>query len=240
MPAPGARVDGSYVFMTFLAFFIAMLVLDGASQLGDWHLTTMAVFYALASLLGFSWVMLVYSTGRSVVEEVRPVDALQAAAQCFVGIVLATAAVALISGQLGPAVGVIMPRYEAWPGRSLLASQARQLGIDPNLLLAVYLQLMVPTAEESMFRIVFLNSPIPALMDGRAVREGRLPLRAILVQAVLFGLYHTWAYRWSLWQIWSAMLVGALLGWLYWRTGRESAPVWGHMLYNIAVLILRW
>ncbi|HIX90990.1 MAG TPA: CPBP family intramembrane metalloprotease [Candidatus Agathobaculum pullicola] len=74
-----------------------------------------------------------------------------------------------------------------------------------------------PLCEELLFR---------GLMAGRLARYGQKP--AALVSALLFGLYHA-----NLSQFFYAFLLGLLLAYAYFYTGKLKTAVVLHMLFNL-------
>ena len=92
-----------------------------------------------------------------------------------------------------------------------------QVGTARPWLLAVYLLLLAPLFEELIFRKLLIDRLLPHGEWG-----------AVLVSALLFALFHG-----NLYQFFGAVLVGALLSFLYLRTGRVGLGILLHSLFNL-------
>lgn len=136
----------------------------------------------------------------------------------LMGLVIGTAGLVII-GFIGALIGQfqIMGVLEA------------QYPISPALLL--YLMLVIPnaTAEESFFRITLINTLKPIMGTKWA----------ILTQAVIFGVFHYYAYGMSITGIFTATIAGIFLGAVYVKYKSEFAIVGSHIIYNVICTLLR-
>ena len=240
LEGPGGRVDTGYVVWTFIATMLALMVYLAAGELGDVWLSRLAVFYLFMLCLGASWCLGAVLLRSWKAFEVVPLEeAWRGTLTALAGLLVITLVFTFLGRAFVPAMGTIVPMYAAWPAGSWLARQARALGVDPNLLFGTYVQLVVAPAEESFFRVVALNLLAPAL-DKEELRAGRLPWRSVGVAGFAFGLFHFWAYRGTWWMLAGAVASGLLLGYLYWRTGRESAVTGAHFCFNMLSMALTY
>jgi hypothetical protein len=114
---------------------------------------------------------------------------------------------------------VILP-----PLRELAAGEASLLAIHAPWQAALVFGAVAVTpavCEEALFRGWLLGT----------LRRKLAPVPAILVQAVLFALFHM-----SPLSIVALAFVGIYLGWLFERTGTLYAPMAAHCLYNATII----
>jgi len=102
------------------------------------------------------------------------------------------------------------------------------LGISPALLVTVLIQLAGPTAEESFYR-VFLPTLLTPVMGQ--------PL-AFIAQGIAFGVIHWFAYFGNIVGLASASAAGIWLGYIYMKSGNETAIALAHMTYNLSIILL--
>lgn len=100
------------------------------------------------------------------------------------------------------------------------------IGMCRHPLGIVAIALMAPVAEEILFRWGVM---------GHILRKGCNPQTAIVVSSVLFGLAHL-----NPAQIFFGIIVGILLGLLYWKSNNILYPIILHILNNSIACILVW
>ena len=100
------------------------------------------------------------------------------------------------------------------------------LAIPPQTVLQAMMVIPNATAEESFFRIGLYHM-LKAVMPKHW---------AILTQAILFGIFHYYAYAMNVAGIITAAAAGTLLGIIYDATGSEFALTFAHTIYNIVAL----
>ncbi len=91
-------------------------------------------------------------------------------------------------------------------------------GMSRTLIGAFTISLLAPLLEEVMFR---------GAIQGYMLRRLRSPWLAIAVSALVFGLFHMNPV-----QVVYATLLGAIFGWMYYRTGSLMSVIAGHVLNN--------
>lgn len=89
----------------------------------------------------------------------------------------------------------------------------------------VAVALLAPLAEE----VVFRGAALRLMLRSDRVR----PWAAIIISALLFGLAHA-----NPAQLPHAILIGILLGWIYWRTGSIVPTVLYHWVNNSVAFLL--
>ena len=77
---------------------------------------------------------------------------------------------------------------------------------------------MAPVVEEFLFR---------GAIEGHLLRQGKKPWAAIFISALVFGLIHI-----NPAQVPFAFAIGAVFGWLYYRTGSVVPGIIGHFINN--------
>ncbi|MBI5367607.1 MAG: CPBP family intramembrane metalloprotease [Planctomycetes bacterium] len=114
------------------------------------------------------------------------------------------------------------------PPESLVKAMEKSLALGgeaPLWVLWLVVGLTPGLCEEALFRGLLLSG---------FRRLGKWP--AILVTAGCFAVYHTSVYR-----LLPTFVLGALLGWLVWRTGSLACSVLAHALNNALIATLvRW
>ena len=78
--------------------------------------------------------------------------------------------------------------------------------------------IMAPLVEELLFR---------GAIEGHLLRQGKKPWVAILISSLIFGLIHI-----NPAQVPFAFAIGAVFGWLYYRTGSMVPGIIGHFINN--------
>ncbi|MBR3915812.1 MAG: CPBP family intramembrane metalloprotease [Bacteroidaceae bacterium] len=110
-----------------------------------------------------------------------------------------------------------------FPLDDLLANEFQ--GLSHSLLGAFTISVLAPLLEEVMFR---------GAIQGYMMRTFRSPWLAIVVAALVFGIFHMNPI-----QIVYASLLGFVFGWIYYRTGSLMSVIVGHVLNNsIATLTM--
>ena len=110
-----------------------------------------------------------------------------------------------------------------FPLDDLLANEFQ--GLSRSLLGAFTISVLAPLLEEVMFR---------GAIQGYMMRTFRSPWLAIVVAALVFGIFHMNPI-----QIVYASLLGFVFGWIYYRTGSLMSVIVGHVLNNsIATLTM--
>ena len=90
-------------------------------------------------------------------------------------------------------------------------------GLTHNVVGVITISLLAPLLEEVLFR---------GAIQGYLMRRYK-PWVAILVAALVFGVFH-----WNPVQVLYATLLGAVFGWIYYRTGSLLSVIVGHVLNN--------
>ena len=90
-------------------------------------------------------------------------------------------------------------------------------GLTHNVVGVITISLLAPLLEEVLFR---------GAIQGYLMRRYK-PWVAIFVAALVFGVFH-----WNPVQVLYATLLGAVFGWIYYRTGSLLSVIVGHVLNN--------
>lgn len=90
-------------------------------------------------------------------------------------------------------------------------------GLTHNIIGVITISLLAPLLEEVLFR---------GAIQGYLMRRHK-PWVAIVVAALVFGVFH-----WNPVQVLYATLLGAVFGWIYYRTGSLLSVIVGHVLNN--------
>lgn len=98
------------------------------------------------------------------------------------------------------------------------------VGLSHTLLGAFTISLLAPLLEEVMFR---------GAIEGYMLRNLRSPWLAIVVSALIFGVFHMNPV-----QIVYATLLGIVFGWMYYRTGSLMSVIVGHVLNNTIATLM--
>lgn len=99
------------------------------------------------------------------------------------------------------------------------------MGMSRNLFGILSIAIMAPLVEELLFR---------GAIEGHLLKSGKSPRNAILLSALIFGIIHI-----NPAQVPFAFCIGAVFGWLYYRTGSVIPGMIGHFLNNaIATIIM--
>ena len=96
-------------------------------------------------------------------------------------------------------------------------------GLSNNVLGILSLAFLAPLLEEVLFR---------GAIQGLLMRLFGRPWPAIIVAALIFGVYHMNPV-----QIVYATLLGIILGWIYYRTGSLLSVIVGHVLNNSLAVV---
>jgi uncharacterized protein len=132
--------------------------------------------------------------------------------------VIALVSIAVLGIQTGivsPIVSLIpMPEFV----KDLFLELSRQTGIFSFITIAI----AAPVLEELIFRGVIL--------DGLLKRHS--PLKSILISSILFGIVHL-----NPWQFVTALAIGSLSGWVYYKTHNLMLCIVIHFVNNFAAFI---
>ena len=96
-------------------------------------------------------------------------------------------------------------------------------GLSRNVLGVLSVAILAPLLEEVLFR---------GAIQGLLMRLFGHPWPAIIVAALIFGVYHMNPV-----QIVYATLLGIILGWIYYRTGSLLSVIVGHVLNNSLAVV---
>ena len=91
-------------------------------------------------------------------------------------------------------------------------------GMSRNVFGVISIAIMAPLVEELLFR---------GAIEGHLLRQGKSPAAAILISALIFGIIHI-----NPAQVPFAFAIGAVFGWLYYRTGSVVPGIIGHFINN--------
>ena len=97
------------------------------------------------------------------------------------------------------------------------------LGMSRNVFGILSVAIMAPLVEELLFR---------GAIEGHLLRQGKKPWAAILISALIFGIIHI-----NPAQVPFAFAIGAVFGWLYYRTGSVVPGIIGHFINNSIAVI---
>lgn len=115
-------------------------------------------------------------------------------------------------------IGITIPIIELIPIPEFLTHYFQNSRTGSNNIMTVLIVIVVaPLLEEFLFRGIIL--------DGLLKRYS--PTKAIWVSSILFGLMH-----FNPWQFVSAMIVGLLAGWIYYRTKELLLCILIHLANN--------
>ena len=92
------------------------------------------------------------------------------------------------------------------------------VGMSRNVLGAISIAIMAPLVEELLFR---------GAIEGHLLKQGKSPVAAILISSLIFGIVHI-----NPAQVPFAFAIGAVFGWLYYRTGSVVLGIIGHFINN--------
>ena len=92
------------------------------------------------------------------------------------------------------------------------------VGMSRNVLGAISIAIMAPLVEELLFR---------GAIEGHLLKQGKSPVAAILISSLIFGIVHI-----NPAQVPFAFAIGAVFGWLYYRTGSVVPGIIGHFINN--------
>lgn len=120
------------------------------------------------------------------------------------------------------------------------AAPALAMGKDFGVLDSIVLSIGAGTYEELFFRLFLMGGMIALLR-----RAGWKPMRAFLVSLIvssfIFSAFHYVPIGMESWQLWSfsfRVVLGVVLGLLYWYRGFAVA-VYTHAIYDIFILVPR-
>lgn len=91
-------------------------------------------------------------------------------------------------------------------------------GMSRNVFGILSIAIMAPLVEELLFR---------GAIEGHLLQQGKKPWVAILISSLIFGIIHI-----NPAQVPFAFAVGAVFGWLYYRTGSVVPGIIGHFINN--------
>ena len=92
------------------------------------------------------------------------------------------------------------------------------IGMSRNVFGVLSVAIMAPLVEELLFR---------GAIEDHLLRQGKSPVVAILISALIFGIIHI-----NPAQVPFAFAIGAVFGWLYYRTGSVVPGIIGHFINN--------
>lgn len=98
------------------------------------------------------------------------------------------------------------------------------MGMSRNVFGILAIAVMAPLVEELLFR---------GAIEGHFLQTGKTPRMAIFLSALIFGIIHI-----NPAQVPFAFCIGAVFGWLYYRTGSVIPGMIGHFLNNSLATIL--
>jgi len=124
---------------------------------------------------------------------------------------------ALLLALLGIQLGITMPLADLIPMPEALKEVFRHLGEMNGILSFLTIAIAAPILEEFIFRGIVLEGLL----------RNYSPRKAILLSSFLFGLVHL-----NPWQFISAMAIGCLAGWVYYRSRNLWLPILIHFANN--------
>lgn len=98
------------------------------------------------------------------------------------------------------------------------------MGMSRNVFGILAIAVMAPLVEELLFR---------GAIEGHFLQTGKTPRMAIFLSALIFGIIHI-----NPAQVPFAFCIGAVFGWLYYRTGSVIPGMIGHFLNNSIATVL--
>lgn len=123
----------------------------------------------------------------------------------------------LIIALLGIQLGITLPVADLIPMPEVFKDLFRQLGDMDGILSFMTIAIAAPILEEFIFRGIVLEGLL----------RNYSPRKAILLSAFLFGIVHL-----NPWQFVSAMAIGCLAGWVYYRGRNLWLPIFIHFANN--------
>lgn len=124
---------------------------------------------------------------------------------------------ALIIALLGLQFGITMPLADLIPMPDALKEVFRELNEMNGVLSFISIAIAAPVLEEFIFRGIVLEGLL----------RNYSPRKAILISSFLFGIVHL-----NPWQFISAMAIGCLAGWVYYRSRNLWLPILIHFANN--------
>lgn len=129
----------------------------------------------------------------------------------------------LIPTMLSLQLGLTIPLTDLIPMPDYIKEMLMELGSLTGLTGFITTVIAAPIFEELIFRGIIL--------DGLLKRYS--PLKSILFSSFLFGIVHL-----NPWQFVSAMIIGCLSGWVYYRTKNLIYSIFIHMVNNFFPFLL--
>ena len=124
----------------------------------------------------------------------------------------------IIVASLALVYGVAAPIVELIPMPDIIKKALEEFGQMNGVFGFLSIVVAAPILEELIFRGVML--------DGLLKRYS--PMKSILVSAIMFGIVHL-----NPWQFVTALFIGILSGWVYYRTRSLTLSVIIHMAVNL-------
>jgi len=219
----GQPFERSFIFLYALSYVFLLICLLSAFYLGIVKLQAFGSIYLAMLTLG-----LVFMRG------------IEPEKQLLTGLILGVPSLFLISAlftaiaQQWQIMGVLT--ITEWsteaaarnPLTLKLGDLALSLGITPQLLLSLMMNIPGPIAEETFFRIALYHLLKPTMGERYS----------LIAQAIIFGLFHYYAYSASLWGLLSATTAGIALGLIYQKTQSECSICLSHIIYNVFTIMV--
>lgn len=123
-----------------------------------------------------------------------------------------------------PVIFIVNVLIELFNAEDLTKDAILQLAYHPLGIVAIVL--IGPFAEELLFRMECMNL---------FLKNGQTPLMAIVWSSLVFGAVHG-----NPPQILGGVLIGFILGWLYWKSKSIWVPFAAHFFNNLVGLMLIW
>lgn len=220
---PFQEVEASYLFMVAVSAVILIICLLTGFYLGIEELQAIGVIYAVMLLTSAA-------VSQKIEVEKNVLKGLVAGVPALFGISLVFGFCANQWRIMGLLTVTEWPVIAAakHPVTLRLGTLAVTLGITPEELLTVLINIPGPVAEETFFRIYLMNTVTPSMGEKKT----------ILGQAIGFGFVHWIVYGMDPWGIITATAAGLALGINYSYYGSELAVVLSHIVFNEAAVLI--
>lgn len=213
-----ALVAGMIVGTSIMAIvnIFSIFVLKDNLQYTDFYMIIANAAGFLGAIFAFDYLIYRPQTGRKLNFNLSPMNV--ATYLLIFPMMLGMMFVAeFITAQI-PVTGPFFGRYYQF-----FSDLMRQMTNDRSTLILLAV-IMAPLFEEIVFR---------GIIQGGLINKGVSPLKAILVSSIIFGLVHA-----NPWQFVGGVLLGGVLGLVYYKTRSLLMPILLHAFNNLCSALL--
>ncbi|TLX76208.1 CPBP family intramembrane metalloprotease [Labilibacter sediminis] len=134
--------------------------------------------------------------------------------------------VLIILATLSLQIGIVSPIVSLIPIPDIFKPMFLEMAKLNGVFAFITLVIAAPVLEEMVFRGIIL--------DGLLKKHS--PFKSIFISSLLFGLVHL-----NPWQFLAGLLIGFLLGWIYYKTKNLVLPILIHLVNNgFAFMLMRF